>query len=105
LNDHNCHHIIAFYHISALNTCYRCHQQYLNIKGFNHLTSCIYHNGYYVCRKHPSELNCSINGLGDGLGYYGNKMINNWNATFWDCCGNEDRNCIGCCTSYHESYK
>ena len=36
-SDNNSHHIIAFYHVSALSTCHRCHQQYLNIKGFNHV--------------------------------------------------------------------
>ena len=112
LSDNNSHHIIAFYHISSLNTCSRCHKQYLNIKGFNHKISCKYHSGFYICRNRSSKLNSTMNHNnlgGDGLDYDSNNTIANTNCdvnvTFWDCCGNEDRDCVGCCMSYHEGYK
>ena len=112
LSDNNSHHIIAFYHISSLNTCYRCHKQYLNIKGFNHKISCKYHSGFYIYRKRSSKLNSTMNHnnlCGDGLDYDSNNTIINTNCdvnvAFWDCCGNEDRDCVGCCMSYHEGYK
>ncbi len=65
------HHIVEmFYKSSAVHICSRCNMEYFNI--FNSMTACRFHSGLYVCRKHPAEIRCSIDGLGDGLGYYGN---------------------------------
>lgn len=118
------HHITVFYRPTATNTCSRCHCQYLDILNSPTTSlNCRYHPGYYVCRKHPGETRLSINGYGDSLGYYGNgeegnfyskiflkfyNILSNiylgWPAKFWDCCGSEDPNCIGCKCSSHIPY-
>jgi hypothetical protein len=93
-------HICLYFRPTAINTCSRCYKSF-----FPKWTSCVccYHPSYYVCRRHPGETNCSIDGLGDGEGYYGNGK-EGWAAEFWDCCGNEDRNAIGCKVSAHISF-
>lgn len=97
------HHIIAFFRPAAVNTCRTCHQQFFRLSGFNSHQACRHHSGLFVCRRHPGETRCSINGLGDGLGYYGNGQ-DYWKAEFWDCCGSEDPTADGCCTSFHIPY-
>lgn len=115
------HFIEAFYKPSASRTCSRCNGAYFD--AFNTAQSCRYHKGYYVCRRHPSETRCSIDGLGDGLGYYGNGkegkfvqidvfynvcvhicLYSGWDAKFWDCCGTEDAEAPGCCYTEHCPY-
>lgn len=100
-NSMQFHHVIAFYRPSAGNTCSRCHSHFLHV--VNSPTACRHHRGFYVCRKHPSETRCSIDGYGDGLGYYGNGQ-ENWPAQFWDCCGSEDKHAPGCVSSPHVPY-
>ena len=101
------HHITAYYRPSATNICSRCHKHFFSILNktdpLSSKKSCRHHSGYYVCRFHPAELNLSINGGGDSLGYYGNG-IEGWEAKFWDCCGNEDENALGCTWSSHLPY-
>lgn len=94
-------HIIAFYRPSAGNTCSRCHSHFLHV--VNSPVACRHHSGFYVCRKHPCETRCSIDGYGDGLGYYGNGQ-EDWEAKFWDCCGSEDKNAPGCVAAPHVPY-
>jgi len=95
----NMHHIIAFYKIKSTKTCKHCHKSYLNFLN----DKCLRHTGLFVCRWHPSETRSNINGLGDGEGYYGQGK-EGYKATFWDCCGSEDKNAIGCTYNYHQSY-
>jgi hypothetical protein len=98
------HHIILFYRPTAINTCSRCHKQFFHSHPlFSSNRSCQYHEGFYVCRRHPAETKCSINGLGDNLGYYGNG-VEGWDANFWDCCGSEDKNESGCGNGPHKAY-
>jgi predicted nicotinamide N-methyase len=108
--SHHTHHITAYYRPSALSVCSRCHKKFLlvlnkGVKGsdLSSGSACRHHGGYYVCRYHPAELRLSINGGGDGMGYYGNGK-EGWEAKFWDCCGNEDINAPGCMLKNHVSY-
>lgn len=64
------HKVVLFYRSSAVHTCRKCQSQYFN--ALNRSDSCVTHSGYFVCRKHPAEIRLSVDGLGDGLGYYGN---------------------------------
>lgn len=102
-SEKTAHHIIAFYRPAAVNTCRTCQQQYFRLPGLNSPQACRHHAGLYVCRRHPGETQCSINGLGDGLGYYGNGQ-DHWKAEFWDCCGSEDPTAMGCCAARHVPY-
>lgn len=118
------HHVIAFYRSDATLTCQRCHREFFAQSNhrspsqtgnlFNPLQGltqcslaqddrCRYHSGLYVCRRHPAETRCSINGLGDQLGYYGTGQ-EGWKAEFWDCCGAEDPQAAGCCVDRHIPY-
>jgi hypothetical protein len=105
------HHILCFYQPSiVMQTCQRCQKQYFSgpSQSVNLLTnpskiSCRFHSQYFVCRRHPAEVRCSINGLGDQLGYYGTGE-EDYEAKFWDCCGSEDINCLGCCRGQHIPY-
>lgn len=108
--SHHTHHITAYYRPSAVSVCSRCHKKFLLV--FNKYveecnqslgSACRHHGGYYVCRYHPAELRLSIDGGGDGMGYYGNGK-EGWEAKFWDCCGNEDINAPGCVLKNHLSY-
>lgn len=63
------HNIVVFYRQSAVRTCRNCSKQFF--PALNKDSSCRTHKGYYVCRKHPAETRLSIDGHGDGLGYYG----------------------------------
>ena len=63
------HNIVVFYRQSAVRTCRNCNKQFF--PALNKDSSCRTHKGYYVCRKHPAETRLSIDGHGDGLGYYG----------------------------------
>lgn len=72
-------------------------------KGVVVVSGCVHHTGLYVCRRHPAEIRCSVEGTGDGLGYYGNGL-EGWEATFWDCCGREERDDPGCCISTHVKF-
>ncbi len=101
--ESNYHHVIAFFRSTAINTCSRCQKQFFHTPFFHANNICCYHSGYYVCRKHPGETKLSIDGQGDSLGYYGNGR-ENWEAKFWDCCGSEDINELGCCKGYHSLY-
>lgn len=102
-SEETAHHIVAFYRPAAVRTCRTCQQQYFTLPGFNSSHACRHHSGLFVCRRHPGETRCSINGLGDGLGYYGNGQ-DGWKAEFWDCCGCENPIAEGCCTSVHLPY-
>jgi predicted nicotinamide N-methyase len=97
------HHVLAFFLPRAVNTCSRCHQQFFNSPSLNSPRQCRHHSGYYVCRRHPGDTKCSVSGLGDGLGYYGNG-VEDWRAEFWDCCGSEDRLAPPCCAAAHVAY-
>lgn len=118
------HHVLAFYRSDAVLTCQRCHREFFAQSNhrspsqtgnlFNpsrgatpsaqaHDDRCRYHSGLYVCRRHPAETRCSINGLGDQLGYYGTGQ-EGWKAEFWDCCGAEDPQAAGCCVDRHVPY-
>lgn len=114
------HHVLAFYLSDAVLTCQRCHREYFAqsnchspsstgnlfnslILAQNAVEGCHFHRGAYVCRRHPSETKCSINGLGDQLGYYSNGK-EGWKAEFWDCCGSENPDCSGCCFDRHIPY-
>jgi len=97
------HHIVAYFQPTAVNTCCRCNKRFFLMKALNLSTSCRFHKGYYVCRKHPGETKCSIDGKGDALGYYGNGN-EGWEAKFWDCCGSEDPDALGCMTDCHQGY-
>lgn len=103
-SEEGIHHIIAFYRPAATRTCHRCHQQFFAHADFNPPHACRYHAGYFVCRWHPAETKCSIDGQGDGLGYYGNGQ-EGYAAEFWDCCGSENKSARGCCASSHEPYR
>lgn len=103
-SEEGLHHVIAFYRPVATRTCRRCHQQFFAHADFNPSHACRYHSGYFVCRWHPAETKCSINGLGDGLGYYGNGQ-ENYAAEFWDCCGSENKDAQGCCSETHQPYR
>lgn len=103
-SEEGLHHIIAFYRPAATRTCHRCHQQFFAHADFNPAHACRYHAGYFVCRWHPAETKCSIDGQGDGLGYYGNGQ-ENYAAEFWDCCGSESKSASGCCAASHEPYR
>ena len=108
-DDLSHHHINAYFKPSLLSTCARCHQPFFNnprlfsnpARGlFNpQLALCRYHPQYYVCRFHPAEIGSS----GDGLGYYGNGE-DGYDASFWDCCNNSDRDAPGCMTGPHIVY-
>lgn len=97
------HRVIAFFRGSAARTCQRCHRQFPATEPFSCAAVCRHHSGLFVCRRHPAELRCSVSGLGDSLGYYGNGE-EGWAAEFWDCCGAEDRAAVGCCWSQHQGY-
>jgi hypothetical protein len=97
------HHITLFYRPSAVGVCSRCHCEYFRNPAFRSTSRCVYHKSYYVCRYHPAEVRCSINGAGDGLGYYGNGQ-EGYAAKFWDCCGSEDPAAHGCCVGDHTQY-
>jgi hypothetical protein len=124
------HHVLAFYRSDAVLTCQRCHREFFAQSNhrspsqsgnlFNPARGgattpascsrqahdddrCRYHSGLYVCRRHPAETRCSINGLGDQLGYYGTGQ-EGWKAEFWDCCGAEDPQAAGCCVDRHVPY-
>lgn len=64
------HGVTMFYRLSAMNTCRSCSTQFS--PAFNSNKACRTHAGFYVCRLHPAETRLSIDGRGDGLGYYGN---------------------------------
>lgn len=64
------HFVEIFYKPSASKICSRCNNEYFD--ALNNSRACEFHEGFYVCRKHPAETRCSVNGFGDGLGYYGN---------------------------------
>ena len=108
-SDLSNHHVNAYFKPSLLLTCARCHQPFFNnprlfsnpARGlFNpQLAVCRYHPQYYVCRFHPAELGSS----GDGLGYYGNGE-EGYDASFWDCCNNAERDAPGCVTGPHVVY-
>ena len=102
-SEEGVHHITAFYRPAAAHTCRRCQQQYFAHPALNPFHACRHHSGYFVCRYHPAETKCSINGHGDGLGYYGNGQ-EGYEAKFWDCCGSEDPAARGCCCRPHEAY-
>lgn len=93
------HHVVAFFKISHLRVCARCNCYYF---PQIHDRSCRFHTGLYVCRQHPAELKSSIDGFGDNLGYYGTGE--EWDAQFWDCCGEVDKTHPGCCRDYHQMY-
>jgi predicted nicotinamide N-methyase len=78
------HHVVAYYRPSAARVCARCNRLYFpalskksssssssSSGGSSCEPSCRYHKGYFVCRRHPAEIRCSIDGTGDSLGYYG----------------------------------
>lgn len=80
-NSTDGHHVILFYKTSALHVCQVCQSSYFDI--FNTIRKsttgadcgpCRFHSGFYVCRAHPGDVSSSINGMGDGLGYYGNSV-------------------------------
>ena len=99
LTSTNTHHIIAFYKVAKVSTCKNCNKSFFPFLN----DKCLHHQGYYVCRYHPSETKSNINGLGDFEGYYcGGKE--GYEAKFWDCCGKIDKNAPGCNISYHEAY-
>jgi len=102
-SEEGVHHITAFYRPAAAHTCRRCQQQYFAHPALNPSQACRHHTGYFVCRYHPAETKCSINGHGDGLGYYGNGQ-EGYEAKFWDCCGSEDPAAEGCCCEPHLAY-
>ncbi len=102
-SEEGVHHITAFYRPAAAHTCRRCQQQYFAHPALNPSQACRHHAGYFVCRYHPAETKCSINGHGDGLGYYGNGQ-EGYEAKFWDCCGSEDPAAEGCCCEPHQAY-
>ena len=102
-NDSSTHHIILFYRPSAVGVCSRCQEEYFCHPVLHPHQACVHHSNYFVCRFHPAETRCSINGLGDGLGYYGNGQ-EGYSATFWDCCGAEDSAAPGCCSGLHVPY-
>ena len=98
------HRVTCFFRPTATSVCARCHR--LFFPCFNRpvgSAGCQYHMGSFVCRKHPAELRCSVNGAGDGLGYYGTGA-EGYEATFWDCCGSEDPMHPGCIIAMHEVY-
>lgn len=64
------HNVALLYKQSAVSTCRCCYAQFF--EALNNDSACQHHSGYFVCRRHPAELRCSIDGKGDGLGYYGN---------------------------------
>jgi Lysine methyltransferase len=108
--QHHTHHITAYYRPSAASVCSRCQKKFLLVLNKNverrdpsSGSACRHHSGYYVCRYHPAELRLSIDGGGDGMGYYGNGK-EGWEAKFWDCCGNEDIDAPGCMFKNHLSY-
>lgn len=108
--SHHTHHITAYYRPSAVSVCSRCHKKFLLVLNKDVAGSdrppgkaCRHHGGFYVCRYHPAELRLSIDGGGDGMGYYGNGK-EGWEAKFWDCCGDEDINAPGCKWESHLSY-
>lgn len=95
------HHVLGFYLPSAARTCSQCHRHFHPL--LNHSSACRYHTGLFVCRYHPAEANCSIDGLGDSLGYYC-RGEERWDAKFWDCCGSEDPEALGCSHGEHVPY-
>lgn len=97
------HHITLFYRPTAVSVCSRCQREYFRHPTLTPVTRCVYHGSYYVCRFHPAEVRCSINGQGDGLGYYGNGR-EGYPAKFWDCCGEEGFDARGCCEGVHMQY-
>jgi hypothetical protein len=101
--EHTTHHITLFYRPSAVGTCSRCQKEYLLHPSLQSASLCVHHPSYFVCRYHPAEIRCSINGVGDGLGYYGNGQ-EGYAAKFWDCCGAEEQSVPGCCWSEHIPY-
>lgn len=66
------HHVNLYYPRLAARTCSRCQQIFFPQSPLAGL--CRFHRGFFVCRLHPAELRCSIDGLGDGRGYYDNGM-------------------------------
>jgi hypothetical protein len=97
------HHITLFYRPAAVGVCSRCQREYLLHPSLPSASLCVHHQSFFVCRYHPAELRCSINGVGDGLGYYGNGQ-EGYAAKFWDCCGAEEQSALGCCRSKHIPY-
>ena len=98
-------HVVAFFKPTARATCSHCHEQFFH--ELNRPNACRHHKSTYVCRPHPCDVT-SIGGCestADGLGYYcdGNES-KGWPAKFWDCCGSEDENELGCEASFHTSY-
>eukprot|EP01035_Chromulina_nebulosa_P025725 gene25725-33593_t len=97
------HHVTAFFRPEAVRTCQRCHSRFFVQPALHPPDSCKFHRGSYVCRRHPAETKCSIDGQGDNLGYYGTGK-EGWAAEFWDCCGSEDPLAPGCCGDLHSPY-
>lgn len=103
------HHINMYFRATALRSCRRCHQSFINASTLLNnkkyrlfsadMMDCSYHSQYYVCRWHPQEALYSS----DGEGYYGANN-DNYEAKFWDCCESADPNARGCMRGCHEAY-
>ncbi|KAG0472760.1 hypothetical protein HPP92_014617 [Vanilla planifolia] len=72
--------------------CRRCKSAYDS--SDNNSSSCRFHPSFFVCRRHDDQKRYYELGPDDPP----------YAAKFYDCCGAEDPNAVGCRTDYHVSY-
>ncbi|KAJ1694681.1 hypothetical protein LUZ63_011379 [Rhynchospora breviuscula] len=72
--------------------CRRCKQSYDPSK--NTTSSCRFHPSFFVCRRHDDQKRYYELGPDDPP----------YAAKFYDCCGAEDPDALGCTTDFHASY-
>ncbi|XVF06848.1 hypothetical protein REPUB_Repub06bG0086500 [Reevesia pubescens] len=72
--------------------CKRCKQSFT--ASSNTSSSCRFHPSFFVCRRHDDQKR-----------YYELRADDPpYAAKFYDCCGAEDLEALGCTTSFHVSY-
>ncbi|KAF3335480.1 hypothetical protein FCM35_KLT19987 [Carex littledalei] len=72
--------------------CRRCKRSFDPAK--NSTSSCRFHPSFFVCRRHDDQKRYYELGPDDPP----------YAAKFYDCCGAEDPDALGCTTDFHVSY-
>ncbi|KAM0935435.1 hypothetical protein DsansV1_C29g0211771 [Dioscorea sansibarensis] len=72
--------------------CKRCKESF--VPSFNTSSSCRFHPSFFVCRRHDDQKRYYELGPNDPP----------YAAKFYDCCGAEDPEALGCTTDFHVSY-
>ncbi|PKU81872.1 hypothetical protein MA16_Dca003889 [Dendrobium catenatum] len=77
---------------STVKLCRRCKNPYNSAS--NTPSSCRFHPSFFVCRRHDDQKRYYELGPEDPP----------YAAKFYDCCGAEDPDAVGCRTDFHISY-